>query len=192
MKGSELIELYEKEGALLSGHFILRSGMHSDRYLQSAILLSKPSRAALAGEALAALLRRYEPEAILSPALGGMIIGHETARALGVPFLFAEQKEDRFLFRRGFSLRPGECVSIVEDVVTTGGSVIRVMEAAEEQGARVLSIGALVDRSDGKARFAVPFHPVAKLTLSTYAPERCPLCRQGLPLRKPGSRGTYA
>jgi len=187
--GSELIDLYEKEGALLRGHFILRSGMHSDRYLQSAILLSRPHLAELAGRAVADLLREEEPETILSPALGGLIIGHETARALGVRFLFAERKENRFLLRRGFRLRPGECVSIVEDVVTTGRSAEQVRELAEEKGARVLSVGALVDRSDGKARFGVPFHAVAKLTLTTYAPERCPLCRQGLPLSKPGSRG---
>lgn len=192
MTGSELLALYEREGALLKGHFQLRSGMHSERYLQSALLLSHPDHAGTASEAVADLLREDRPEAIVSPALGGMIVGHEVARALGVRFLFAERKEERFLLRRGFRLEPGEVVAIVEDVVTTGGSVRLVMEMIERLGGRVVSVGALVDRSEGRVRFGVPFRPAASLTVETFSPEKCPLCRRGIPLRKPGSRGTDA
>lgn len=189
MTGAELLGLYEEAGALLRGHFQLRSGMHSDRYLQSALLLARPDLAARAGRGVADLLREDAPETILAPALGGVILGHEAARALGVRFLFAERKGDDFLLRRGFRLERGEYVAIVEDVVTTGGSVRQVIEMAGAFGARVLSAAALVDRSEGKARFPVPFHAVAQLRLDTYPPDRCPLCARGEPLRKPGSRG---
>ena len=192
MLGNELIRLYEDSGALLEGHFLLRSGMHTDRYLQSALLLSDPQLAARAGEALAALLREDDPEIVIAPALGGVIVGHETARALGVRSLFAERREDRFLLRRGFRLTPGAVVSVVEDVVTTGGSVRKVIDMVEGMNARVVSVGALIDRSDGKVRFPVPFHSIASLSLAVHSPERCPLCRSGLPISRPGSRGTGA
>ncbi|MFH1279404.1 MAG: orotate phosphoribosyltransferase [Candidatus Eisenbacteria bacterium] len=190
MTGKELLGLYEEAGALLQGHFQLRSGMHSNRYLQSALMLARPDLAARAGAAVADLLRGDAPETILAPALGGMIIGHETARALGLRFLFAERKGDEFLLRRGFRLGPGEYVSIVEDVVTTGGSLRQVISMAVALGARVVSAAALVDRSEGRARFPVPFRSVATLSLDVYPPDRCPVCAKGEPLRKPGSRGT--
>lgn len=192
MRGNELLRLYKESGALLEGHFLLRSGMHADRYLQSALLLSDPLLASRAGEALAGLLRQDDPEIVLAPALGGVIIGHETARALGVRSLFAERREDRFLLRRGFRLTPGAVVSVVEDVVTTGGSVRKVIEMVEEMNARVVSVGALVDRSEGRVRFPVPFRSIASLSLAIHSPERCPLCRSGLPISRPGSRGTDA
>ena len=192
MRGEELLALYEREGALLRGHFQLRSGRHAARYLQSALLLSRPPLAELAGKTLAALLAEFGARTVLAPATGGIVIGHETARALGVRSLFAERREDRFLLRRGFRLEPGEPVVVVEDVVTTGGSVRAVIEAAERTGARVAAVAALVDRSEGKARFPVPFRPAARLDLETYDPEACPLCGEGIPLEKPGSRGIDA
>jgi orotate phosphoribosyltransferase len=191
VRGDELLALYEREGALLRGHFVLRSGMHADRYLQSALLLAKPDLAARAGKTLAEALRASGATTVLSPALGGVVIGHETAKALGVRFFFAERRGEEFLLRRGFRLEPGEPVAIVEDVVTTGGSVLAVLRLAAALGARPVAIAALVDRSEGKARFSVPFHPASRLPLAAYAPEECPLCRAGVPVEKPGSRGIH-
>ncbi|MFH1681302.1 MAG: orotate phosphoribosyltransferase [Candidatus Eisenbacteria bacterium] len=192
MRDEELVGLYERAGALLHGHFVLRSGLHSGRYLQSALLLARPELAARAGDALADLVRESRPAAVLSPALGGVIIGHETARALGVRFLFAEREGGDFALRRGFRLESREPLAVVEDVVTTGGAVLRMIRLAEEAGAEVRAVGALVDRSRGKALFPVPFHPVARLSIETFPPERCPLCREGIPIEKPGSGRVHA
>ncbi|NNE09001.1 MAG: orotate phosphoribosyltransferase [Gemmatimonadetes bacterium] len=177
--------------ALLDGHFVLRSGKHSACYLQSALFLSDPVRAARAGEALAALLEPERPEIVLSPATGGLIIGHETARALGVRSLFAERKNDRFELRRGFALRRGMRVAVVEDIITTGGSVRLVLETVERAGAECVAVGCLIDRSEG-ARFPVPFHAIATLSLPVYEADACPLCRAGTPVDAPGSRGLSA
>jgi orotate phosphoribosyltransferase len=192
MRGDELLALYREEGALLEGHFLLRSGMHSNRYLQSALLLSKPPLAARAGEALAALLSDTGASTVLSPALGGLIIGHEVARALGARFFFAERRGESFLLRRGFEILRGETIAVVEDVVTTGGSVLQVVRLAETCGARVAAVGALVDRSDGRVALGVPFRPVTRLPLEMFPPDACPLCLAGLPIEKPGSRGLHA
>ncbi|MBN1825602.1 MAG: orotate phosphoribosyltransferase [Candidatus Eisenbacteria bacterium] len=192
MRGEELLGLYEREGALLRGHFLLRSGKHAERYLQSALLLSRPPLAEKAGETLADLIREFGPRTILAPALGGIVIGHETARALGARAIFAERREDRFLLRRGFRLAPGEPVAVVEDVVTTGGSLRSVIDMAERLGAKVVAVAALVDRSEGRARIPVPFRPAATLELAVYDPASCPLCREGIPIDEPGSRGDDA
>jgi orotate phosphoribosyltransferase len=192
MRSDELIALYEQEGALLRGHFILRSGMHSDRYLQSALLLARPELAARAGEALANLLRPSGASTVLSPALGGIIIGHETARALGARFLFAEREGSDFRLRRGFRIEKGERVAVVEDVVTTGGAALRMVRLAEEAEAEVSAVGTLVDRSGGDARFPIPFHAIARLPIGALSPDRCPLCRAGIPIVKPGSGGSDA
>lgn len=192
MQGDELLRLYREEGALLDGHFLLRSGKHSNRYLQSALLLARPALAARAGEALAGLLAGYRPSVVLSPALGGVIIGHEVARALGARFFFAERKGEEFLLRRGFRIEAGERLVVVEDVVTTGGSALLTLRLAEREGAVAAAVGALVDRSRAGAAFPVPFHAVASLDLAVDPPESCPLCRAGVPLSKPGSRGIDA
>jgi len=192
MRSDELIALYAREGALLEGHFVLRSGMHSGRYLQSALLLARPELAARAGSALADLLRPHRACTILSPALGGIIIGHETARALGIRFLFAEREGSDFRLRRGFRVERGERVVVVEDVVTTGGAALRVVRLAEEAGAEVSAVGALVDRSGGEACFPIPFHAIARLPIEALPPDQCPLCRAGVPIVKPGSGGNDA
>jgi orotate phosphoribosyltransferase len=178
-------------GALLRGHFLLSSGRHSPAYVQSARLLENPREARAAGEALAAKLARHRPDSVLSPALGALLIGHETAAALGVPFRFAERAGAELALRRGFTLRSGERVAVVEDAVTTGRSTLETIELARAAGAEVVAIGAIVDRSGGGGPFgAIPFESLLELGLPTWTAADCPLCRDpaGGPAVKPGSR----
>jgi orotate phosphoribosyltransferase len=185
---SSVLQLFRASGALLDGHFRLTSGLHSPGYLQSALVLQHPAHAEVLGAALADRLRSLGPTVVLSPALGGLIIGHEVARALGVRAIFAERQEGALMLRRGFSLQPDDRVVIIEDVVTTGGSTRETMAVAEAAGARVVGAGAVIDRSNGAVNLGVPFHPLETLALPTYPPETCPLCAAGTPAVKPGSR----
>lgn len=191
------LPLLEGTGALKRGHFRLSSGLHSPAYVQCALLLEDPSRAQQVGEALAAALRERVGgsvsgedgiQAVISPALGGVIIGHEVAAALGVPFRFSERQEGKMVLRRGFSLRPGERVVVVEDVVTTGRSTREVVQILEGMGAEVLAVGAILDRSGGDADFPVPFEALVTLDLPTHRPGACPQCAEGEETEKPGSR----
>ena len=176
-------------GALLEGHFRLSSGLHSPRYLQCALYLSHPARAEAAGRQLGARLRACAARLVAAPALGGVVIGHEVARALDVPFFFAERQEGVMTFRRGFSLEPGWRVLVVEDVITTGGSTREVITAVEALGGVVVGVGTIVNRSGRDNPLApLPFTALLDLEVPTYAPESCPLCSAGLPLAKPGSR----
>ena len=191
MKENEqiLTRLLEESGALRRGHFLLSSGLHSTAYVQCALLLEDPVRARKVGQDLAELLRSYHPDSVISPALGGVIIGHEVAAALGVPFRFTERKGEEMGFRRGFNLRQGERVVIVEDVVTTGRSTLECAALATSKGARVVAIGAIIDRTVGRDPFDVPFRSLLKLDLPSYTPQECPTCRAGSqPPEKPGSR----
>ena len=181
-----LMLLFREKGAYLEGHFQLSSGLHSPNYMQCAKLLQYPSIAGELGERLASHFK--EADLVLSPALGGIIIGHEVARALNVPFLFCEREDNEFRLRRGFQIEPGRRVVVVEDVVTTGLSTKETVAVAEREGARMIGIGSIVDRSVGPLPFAAPFFSLLKLPLAQYRPESCPLCRQNLPLVKPGSR----
>lgn len=183
-----LIELFEATGALLRGHFHLTSGLHSEVYLQCALILQHPTYAQELGTQLAAAFREAGVEAVIAPAIGGILVAHEVARALGVRGLFTEREDGQMRLRRGFTLRPGERVLVVEDVITTGGSTREVIRAVEGAGGQVVGVGALVDRSGGKAEFSVPRTALLSLPLPHYPPEACPLCRQGLPADKPGSR----
>jgi len=184
-----LMRLLEESGALRRGHFLLSSGLHSTAYVQCALLLEDPVRARKVGQDLAEVLRGYHPDSVLSPALGGVIIGHEVAAALGVPFRFTERKGDEMGFRRGFNLRQGERVVIVEDVVTTGRSTLETAALATSKGARVVAVGALIDRTVGRDPFDVPFRALLKLDLPSYPPNECPACRSGAQApEKPGSR----
>ena len=183
-----LLGALEACGALRRGHFLLSSGLHSPAYVQCALLLESPARAAEAGERIADGLRDLAPDSVLAPALGGVIIGHEVARALGVPFRFAERAGERLALRRGFELSPGERVVIVEDVVTTGKSTLETAALAESVGAVVAGIGSIIDRSGGKQAFTVPFVALLPFDLPTYSPDACPLCREGSEAVKPGSR----
>ncbi|MGC8917619.1 MAG: orotate phosphoribosyltransferase [Thermoanaerobaculum sp.] len=176
-------------GAYLSGHFVLSSGLHSPNYLQCALYLANPQAAEAAGRQLAARLKTTAPNLVVSPALGGIIIGHEVARALGVRFFFTERWEGAMTLRRGFVIPEHARVVVVEDVVTTGGSTREVTEVVTRQGGTVVGVGAIANRSGTENPFApLPFAALLDVSIPTYPPEACPLCRQGLPLEKPGSR----
>ena len=182
------IDDFVEAEALLQGHFRLSSGLHSDRYLQCARLLMWPERAERAGRELASKLAEFSPEAIVSPALGGVVIGHEVARALGVRAIFAERRDGAFALRRGFTIAPGERLAVVEDVFTTGGSTREVCETAAAAGGDVVAVGSLVDRGLAKDAFTVPARSVLTLSVPAWPPNECPLCARGIALDTPGSR----
>jgi orotate phosphoribosyltransferase len=191
MEQNEALELYRRTGAYLEGHFRLSSGLHSPGYMQSALVLQHPDDAAALGSGIAARVKGVEPTVVLSPALGGLIIGHEVARALGVRAIFAERAGGTTLsLRRGFTLSPRDRVLVVEDVFTTGKSTRETMEVARETGAEVVGAAAIVDRSGGTIDFGVPSHALVSLSVPTYAVDTCPLCARGIPVAKPGSRPT--
>jgi orotate phosphoribosyltransferase len=184
----ETLARYEKRGGLLRGHFRLTSGLHSDVYLQSALVLQHPEDAAALGEALAASFRDDRVQTVLAPAIGGILVAHEVARALGVRALFTEREGGVMRLRRGFSLGPGERCVVVEDVITTGGSTREVVQCVEGHGGIVVGVGSLIDRSGGAAAFSVRRVALATVSATTYPPEDCPLCRAGSQAVKPGSR----
>lgn len=182
-------ERLEAVGALTRGHFRLSSGLHSPAYVQCARLLEEPRRARAAGAALAELLAGHRPDSVLAPAMGAVIIGHEVAAALGVPFRFTERVEGRMALRRGFALGVGERVVLVEDAVTTGRSTLETAEVARAAAAEVVAVAAIVDRSGGSRPFGeLPFVRLLSLDLPAFDPADCPLCRDGIPAVKPGSR----
>lgn len=190
---TSVMGLFEHTGAYLRGHFRLTSGLHSGEYLQCAKVLAFPEFAERLGRALAQRLEQAAGEKVdlvLAPAMGGLIIGHEVARALHVPFLFTErdQATGNMTLRRGFEINPGQKAVVVEDVVTTGGSSREVIELIRAAGADVLAAGSIIDRSGGRADLGVPRVALHQLDVETYNPEVCPLCAQGLPVVKPGSR----
>ena len=189
---SDLLVLFQEREALLDGHFLLSSGLHSARYLQCARVLMDPELALRLGRALAAALRPHlagvAPSAIVAPALGGVLVAHEVARAFGCPGLFTERQDGEMTLRRGFRLEAGEPVVVVEDVITTGGSTREVMDAVRARGARVLAVGSLVDRSGGAVDLGVPRASLLRLEVPTYPADDCPLCAAGGKPEKPGSR----
>ena len=192
-QAESVLDLFRATGAYLEGHFRLTSGLHSPNYLQCALVLRHPPVAEDLGRRLAAQLRNIvdEPVAlVVSPALGGLIIGHEVARALGALFLFTERDPQtrKMLLRRGFTVQPGETAVVIEDVITTGGSTRDVIECLQAAGARVLAAGSIIDRSGGMADVGVPRVALATLQVAAHRPEECPLCREGVPVVKPGSR----
>ncbi|MGQ9557600.1 MAG: orotate phosphoribosyltransferase [Desulfurispora sp.] len=188
VRTEEIMQIFHQTGALLEGHFLLSSGRHSDRYFQCALVLQYPEYASRLARALAERIELPAIQTVASPALGGVIAGYEVARALGVRSIFAERENGRMTLRRGFSISPGEQVVVVEDVVTTGGSVREVMQVVREAGGVVAGVAALVDRSGGRVDFGVPLWSLVQLKVQSYAPDDCPLCRQELPVVKPGSR----
>jgi orotate phosphoribosyltransferase len=188
MNADAVLSLYRRSGALLEGHFRLTSGLHSPGYLQSALVLQHPVHAETLGRALADRLRAAQPTVVLSPALGGLIIGHEVARALGVRAIFAERVDGGLALRRGFSLSATDRAAVVEDVVTTGGSTRETIAVATAAGATVVGAGSIIDRSGGTSDVGVAFQALVALQLPTYDPASCPLCEAGTPAVKPGSR----
>lgn len=188
-----VLELFRSTGAYLKGHFRLTSGLHSGEYLQCALVLQHPQYAGHLGRLLADELQRIagrEIGLVASPALGGVIIGHEVARALGTRFVFTERDTatKQMALRRGFTVTPGETAVVVEDVITTGGSTRDVVEALRAAGAEVVAAGSIIDRSGGTADVGVPRVALATLKVETRQPEDCPLCLAGVPVVKPGSR----
>ena len=190
-----VLDLFRSVGALLEGHFRLTSGLHSPGYLQCALVLQHPQEAERCGALLADRVRDRGVQVVLSPALGGIVIGQEVGRALGVRAIFAERQDGKLTLRRGFTLAPGERVLVVEDVVTTGGSTRETIEVARAAGAVVVGAAAIIDRSPstgsgqaGNQGLDVPFDALATISLPTYQPESCPLCAAGSPVVKPGSR----
>jgi orotate phosphoribosyltransferase len=191
-RAESVMELFQVRGAYLQGHFRLTSGLHSSSYLQCALVLQFPEDAERLGRLLAGELRRLSGtpiDVVASPALGGVIIGHEVARALGSRFVFTERDPDRKMaLRRGFQIAPGEVAVVVEDVITTGGSTQEVVDTLRAAGAQVVAAGSIIDRSGGTAEVGVPRVALATLQVESYQPDVCPLCAQGVPVVKPGSR----
>jgi len=188
MTRDELLDLFRRSGALLEGHFRLTSGLHSSGYLQCALVLQHPAHAETLGRLIADRTRSLRPTAVLSPALGGVVIGHEVGRALGVRALFAERQDGALTLRRGFVIAENDRVLVVEDVLTTGGSTRETMQVAKASGGQVVGAASIVNRSGGRAEFDVPFASLLDIDLPTYEPDKCPLCARGLPVVKPGSR----
>jgi len=194
----ELLRIFESSGAIRHGHFELSSGLHSGMYVQCALVLQYPRFAEKLGHALASLFSDAVIGAVVSPALGGLVIGQEVARALpepkgtvggGVPAIFVERDASGTMtLRRGFSLQPDQHVLVIEDVWTTGGSTLETIQVVEEAGGRVVAAGALIDRSGGKIEFPVEYQALLDLPIASYEPEECPLCREGGAAVKPGSR----
>jgi orotate phosphoribosyltransferase len=176
-----------RANALLKGHFQLTSGLHSDRYIQCALLLAQPKEAEAACSALADKLADTRPQLVIGPALGGVIVAHEVARRLGTPCFFAERKDGPLSLRRGFHVQPGTRVLVVEDVVTTGGSVMEVAELVKAAGAEVVGLGSLVCRAKSSP-FPLRYEALLNLPIDAWQPAECPLCRQGSTAVKPGSR----
>jgi orotate phosphoribosyltransferase len=195
MNDNEILAEFRASGALLEGHFLLSSGRHSAHYLQCARVLMDPMRATRLASALAAKLPRdvrQQIQKVVSPAMGGVIIGHEMGRALGVEAMFVERPTGTFELRRGFDLAPGDRVLMVEDVVTTGLSSREAIRAIEQAGGVVIAAAAIVDRSGGTADLGVPFHPLLALSFATYAPGDVPAELAKTPAIKPGSRAEAA
>jgi orotate phosphoribosyltransferase len=188
MHEDDVLDLFRRSGALLDGHFRLSSGLHSSGYLQCALVLQHPRDAEQLGAALASQVRHHGANVVLSPALGGIVIGQEVARALGVRALFAERQDRALTLRRGFSLEANDKVLVVEDVLTTGGSTRETIDVATAAGARVVAACAIIDRSGGTHALDVPFHTLVPLQVPTYQPDSCPLCAVERPIVKPGSR----
>ncbi|MFZ5644457.1 MAG: orotate phosphoribosyltransferase [Bacillota bacterium] len=180
--------MFEDTGAMLSGHFLLTSGRHSDRYFQCAMVLQHPKYCEVLCRDLARKFSGEKVETVIGPAMGGIVMSYEVARALSARSLFTERENGKMTLRRGFSIAPGERVLVVEDVITTGGSVKEVIEYVKASGGIVVGAGVLVNRSGGSVDLGVPTESLLEIPAVSYTPEDCPLCGQGIPFIKPGSR----
>ncbi len=190
MEKDEIIEIFEDTGALLEGHFLLSSGLHSSQYFQCARVLQYPQYAEELGADIAQFYNDYDIDFVIAPAMGGIIIGHEVARALKTRFIFTERAldTDAMTLRRGFDIEENERALIVEDVLTTGRSVRELIKLLEKENAHIVGTGFIVDRSGGKVKFGYPKYAILEMPVVTYKPEECPLCRKGVPISRPGSR----
>ena len=188
MKPEDVVQEFKDKGALLEGHFQLSSGLHSTVYLQCALVLQYPEIAERFGQAIGRHFEGQNIQLVASPAIGGIIIGHEVARALGARFLWTERENGAMRLRRGFTVSNGEKTLVVEDVITTGGSTRDVVEILQARGVKVVAAGSIIDRSGGQADVTVPRTALATLQVAAHYPEQCPMCQLGIPAIKPGSR----
>lgn len=188
MNNREINEILIKCDVLLEGHFLLTSGRHSNKYLQCAKLFQYPEYSEAISKILADKLKKYNPEVVIGPAIGGIILAYEVARQLELKGLFAERENGVMMLRRGFEIKNGSRVIVVEDVVTTGGSVKEVIDLVESMGSTVVAVGSVIDRSNGLVEFKCPFESVLRVDVEAFDADKCPLCKQGYPIYKPGSR----
>ncbi len=191
MTTSPLLDLFTSTGALLEGHFKLTSGRHSNSYFQCAKVLQHPEHLSAICRAIAEHFAEKGVETVISPAIGGIVVGTEVGRQLGVKTIFAERKEGVMTIRRGFSVEPGERVLVIEDVITTGGSVLEVIRLIEAAGGVVVGVGSVVDRSNGRVRLADEQFSVLSMEVVSFTPEECPLCKKGVAIDAPGSRASH-
>lgn len=190
MRTEEIIERFKATGALLEGHFVLSSGLHSANYLQCALLLQHPAEAEKFAQALAEHLADIKIQLVVSPAIGGLIIGHEVARQLDARFIWTEREDGEMTLRRGFTVASGETTLVVEDVITTGGSTLETVRTLQALGANVVAAASIIDRSSGQADVGVPRFALASLDVPSVDPSLCEQCKRGEPAIKPGSRKT--
>jgi len=188
MTEAEVKDLFVKYGAILEGHFLLTSGLHSGMYVEKFQVLQYPKATEQLCAGFADKFKDEKIDVVIGPVTGGIILAHETAKHFGTRAIFAERDNGRMAIKRGFEIKPGERVLIVEDIVTTGGSVMEVIDVVKEWGGVVAGVAMLVDRSGGAVDFGAPAKALLTLNIKTYAPDNCPLCQQGLPLVKRGSR----
>ena len=193
MNREEVQKIFESVGAIRTGHFELTSGLHSGTYIQCAMVLQHPQHAEALGRALAEHFKGSQISCVVAPAMGGITIGYEAARALGVRSLWVERdRSGQMALRRGWAIQPGEHVLVVEDVWTTGGSTRETISVVQQEGGTVTAAGALIDRTGGRLDLSVPAHALLTMQVPTYEPEQCPLCRSSVPIYRPGSRKTVA
>ena len=188
MTETEILNFFKESEALLTGHFLLTSGRHSDRYFQCAKVLQYPEYTEKLCKVIADNFKETEIDTVIAPAIGGLVVGQEVARQLNKRFIFAEREDKKLTLRRGFTLEENENVLVCEDVVTTGGSVFEVINIVNNNKAKVVGVGFIVDRSNGKVNFGYPQFSALKMEVVSYIPDECPLCREDIELVKPGSR----
>lgn len=188
MNKQTIVEIFIKCGVLIEGHFILTSGKHSNKYMQCAKLFQYPEYSAAISKILSEKLKKYDADLVIAPAIGGIILSYEVAKQLKIKSMFAERENGKMVLRRGFKIDEGTKVIVVEDVVTTGGSVKEVIELVESYGGEIKAIGSIVDRSKSKAIFKYPYESVIQIDIDTYEKDECPLCKEGSIPYKPGSR----
>jgi len=192
MTGKEILEIFHERHALLTGHFKLSSGLHSEKYLQCALVLQYPDVTGKLSKALAGKFSGEKINVVIGPALGGITLAYEVARAVGTRGFFTERQDGKMLLRRGFSIEKGERVLVVEDVITTGGSTKEVVEVVKNAGGIVVGVGCIIDRSASPIYFGAKFESLAKIKVDTFKEGDCPLCKKNIPVTKPGSRPSGA
>lgn len=188
MTETQILDIFRKTEALLTGHFLLTSGRHSDKYFQCAKVLQYPEHTEKLCSMIAGHFKNAKIDTVIAPAIGGLVVGQEVARQLNKRFIFAEREDKKLALRRGFTLHENEKVLICEDVVTTGGSVFEIIDIVKNNIAEVAGVGFIVDRSNGKVNFGYPQFSTLKMDVISYLPDECPLCREDIELVKPGSR----